>query len=660
MIIHEISLKNFRQFKDEKIKFATDKYSNITLILGENTSGKTTLLQAFLWCFYGKANFDTKDHLFNEEIALEMEDKEEREIKVKVVLEHEDYKYIIHRSQRCLKVNRNVKLSGSSNLRIFYKSLKHDTKGETKEVKQIDVEHKMKEILPKDLSDYFFYDTERFGNITEKEDVTKAVKGLLGLTILENALKHLGRKARSKTVIGRFYNELNFDGDKKIDELHQELDNLETKIEEGVTRKLALEEQKFIYEKKLSENQDLLRGMESSMAIQEKIDENNKTIKYNEEILEKSNESYQDLFSKSSLGYFMTPLVKKVENFLSEADIQDEGIRDMNANSIEDIIKRGYCVCGTKIDTGSKEYLALKETLKYIPPQSLGIMINSYKDKLKYLTKEPNFTKLLSKIHFEITRAKNEISMSQHEIERYSDQLKTLEHAKNIQAKIETIKARLRRLNNQINEEEVDKRMNEKSLSTLQRKLNDLIQVNEKNEEIFHYLTYAQEVADWFQRDYDKRNEAIQQKIEKRVNYYFQQIYHGTRFVKIDPGYRVKLYSKTDNQEIFTDESTGLETVKNFSFIAGLVDMAKEKLVEANEDFNYEEEYPLVLDAPFSNVDEEHVINISRVLPDVAGQLILIVMEKDWNYAEKKLRHRVGKTYTLVKRSETDTTIREV
>src|SRR5699024_11706120 len=67
-----------------------------------------------------------------------------------------------------------------------------------------------------------------------------------------------------------------------------------------------------------------------------------------------------------------------------------------------------------------------------------------------------------------------------------------------------------------------------------------------------------------------------------------------------------------------------------------------------------EEDYPLVLDAPFSNVDEEHVVNISSVLPKVTGQLILIVMEKDWKYAAKELTYRVGKKYTLNKHTELD------
>lgn len=53
MLIKSLKLKNFRQFKgDININFSYDPQKNVTIILGDNTYGKTTLLQAFSWCFY--------------------------------------------------------------------------------------------------------------------------------------------------------------------------------------------------------------------------------------------------------------------------------------------------------------------------------------------------------------------------------------------------------------------------------------------------------------------------------------------------------------------------------------------------------------------------------------------------------------------------------
>ena len=46
MLLQSIELQNFRQFINEKIDFSTDPERNVTLIIGENGTGKSTLLEA--------------------------------------------------------------------------------------------------------------------------------------------------------------------------------------------------------------------------------------------------------------------------------------------------------------------------------------------------------------------------------------------------------------------------------------------------------------------------------------------------------------------------------------------------------------------------------------------------------------------------------------
>ena len=88
--------------------------------------------------------------------------------------------------------------------------------------------------------------------------------------------------------------------------------------------------------------------------------------------------------------------------------------------------------------------------------------------------------------------------------------------------------------------------------------------------------------------------------------------------------------------------------------------MAKEKINLSNEQDGIglgSEPYPLVMDAPFSNADEIHTTNISKVLPEAAEQVIMFVMQKDWNYAERVMNRKVGKRYHLIKNSETFTVL---
>ena len=60
MQIQKIKLRNFRNFKKCDIEFSCDKDKNFTIILGQNTFGKTTLVKAFIWCLYRVNLFDNK------------------------------------------------------------------------------------------------------------------------------------------------------------------------------------------------------------------------------------------------------------------------------------------------------------------------------------------------------------------------------------------------------------------------------------------------------------------------------------------------------------------------------------------------------------------------------------------------------------------------
>ena len=59
MIIHKLEMYNFRQYIDlQEVSFSTDPEKNVTVLIGVNTSGKTTIIRAFEWCLYGKNGFE--------------------------------------------------------------------------------------------------------------------------------------------------------------------------------------------------------------------------------------------------------------------------------------------------------------------------------------------------------------------------------------------------------------------------------------------------------------------------------------------------------------------------------------------------------------------------------------------------------------------------
>ena len=104
MLIKQITLQNFRQFKGkQELVFATDSNQNVTVLLGDNTFGKTTILQAFNWCLFNEADFPKEsnpDFLLNLDLAEEKAGMEQKlEVYVELILEHNDIEYTILRKR---------------------------------------------------------------------------------------------------------------------------------------------------------------------------------------------------------------------------------------------------------------------------------------------------------------------------------------------------------------------------------------------------------------------------------------------------------------------------------------------------------------------------------------------------------------------------------
>ena len=138
-------------------------------------------------------------------------------------------------------------------------------------------------------------------------------------------------------------------------------------------------------------------------------------------------------------------------------------------------------------------------------------------------------------------------------------------------------------------------------------------------------------------------------------------MYHEKKSLTLTDDYRIILTSVIGDTSIETENSNGEEAVKNFAFVCGLAKVAKSKMLEkVSEELIMEEPYPLLMDAPFSDLDETHVHNISCILPEAAEQVIMVVMNKDWKFARDVLADKIGKAYSLRKKSSTLTQVEEV
>ena len=657
MLIKTLKMENFRQFRGKtKVDFSLDPEKNVTIILGDNTVGKTTLLQAFNWCFYGKVNFDQRpDFLLNYEVSEEMRNGDQQKVEVEITVLHDGIEYIITRSQRYNCNGGNVRGEAVPTIKVSYKQ----PDGQTESVKSAQIDNVINNILPEDLSTYFFFDTERVSSISTRKDVADAVKGLLGLSIMDGAIKHLGDRTKKTTVIGKLYGSMDLDGDAKAQEALNRIQTAEAKRTAIAEQIEDCTSQINQYDNRKEQLDAILRDNQTTTTLQKKKEDLERRIATEKRALSDSTIAYFREFGASSLPFFTQPLLATASAFLKEVKVDDKGIRDLTKPTIMELIKRGRCICGQEIREGNDAYQHLMAELSFVPPESIGNTVRHYREKLKSFSRPAERTyDSLDQRYKEILRSKNRIQEWEDELSGISDQIKGKENMRQYESELTDIRSRLRDLHAKKDRLNREDGVQKGDIERYKKIYDSLTAVSGKNREAMELIDYAEQIRDWLSTTYKERELTIREDLEQKVNEIFEQMYHGHRRVSIDARYHVELLTTIAEKEIAAGESEGSNRVKNFAFIAGLVALAKGKIVTDSSENGINlssEPYPLVMDAPFSNADETHTANISKVLPQIAEQVIMFVMQKDWNYAEPVMSDRVGQRYHLNKISETYT-----
>ncbi len=615
----------------------------MTVILGDNTFGKTTLLQAFNWCFYNEVNLPNKDMLLNYEVEHEMPTNTDIEVIVEIAIQHRHQSYTIKRSQLYRKSGTGDVQKVGSQVKMWYKQ----PDGQTQEIMGSQISEKIESILPQKLSDYFFFDTERVQDIGEKTDLSGAVKGLLGLSALDNAKKHLGAKDKKNSVIGQFYIDLaKFSGNKNIDTAMAIISDradkkkvLESKIQDA-------EIQIRNYEETIRKLNIILAEAKATKDAQRERNRLELTRKDQEQKLHEKKLQLRKYINRDFGDFFLTPLISKSLDLLKDAHIADKGIKGLTAATLRELLHRGVCVCGRRLEEHTEAYNHVLDEISYVPPASIGTLVRNYQTELK------GYARNINNILPEIRSCAKDIYDVEHYIEELNTKIDDLGKKIAAQKDLSNQEAERNKAQSRISElrEKKEAAIAQCSRFEEEIRINQLFIDNhagnsQKSQELNTLIAYATEILSWLDAEYKVKETDIKSQLLQAVNKIFNEIYTGTRKVELKDGYHVKLLTKLGNQWVESGLSEGLKCVKNFSFIAGLVALAKKgiKTKAGKQAIDLSSEpYPLVMDAPFSNADEHHTTNIAKVLPEVAEQVIMFVMQKDWNYAKQEMGDRVG------------------
>lgn len=669
MLLKSIEYYNFRPFMGEQVvnldANPAKPDANVTVILGNNTHGKSTFVLSFIWCFYGESRFNKSEDILNKNIEEGMRPGDKEKAYVKVEFEDNGTVYTIKRTQRFKMGNNGVLMAEDSFAEMTYIE---DNQPKSVGRLQNEIQLAMKTILPKDLSSFFFFEGEKDNEIS-KRDLSGAVQTLIGLEAYDNMRKHLhGSQNQSAptnaSVMGYYLGKQGEKSGSDASKAYEEKTQAENECEKVKQRLEEIAEEIKKYENERERTNQILREAAPSKEIQKRRDQIAREIASLEEKEKKKNKAFLKKFSEDSIPLFLTPLFGKTTDRLVELDVNDKGIKGIEAVAIRELLHRGECLCGTDLKEGTLPYKNVEKFIEYVPPRSIGILVRDMQEKIDgYTGKNQSFVSTMEELHAEIIECRTKIDTLEKEDKSCLQQIQEIGEVDTEQAEesLRVCKSRLKSLREEQERKSTELGTLKNKIDTATKQFNSLKQKNKEARQYQVLYAYAEAIYNWVQQNYGKKEAAVREKLNTHIKELFNNMYAGERDIEVDEKYNIRL--TVNGQDV--DITGGLRVIKYFSYVGAIVQTAYEIMQEreTDEEGNQEllgEQYPLVLDAAFSHADDVHTKNIAKELSKAASQLVFAVMKKDWEYAKEGIGEKVARIYELQKISETEVKIVEV
>ena len=578
-------------------------------------------------------------------------------VSVEIVLCHNNTEYYIKRVQEYRRdYNGQVKpLTARQTVR--YKA----EDGQQEFVPPAQVEYKIKEILPRELSGYFFFNGERIDKMSKEiqsgrsMEFADAVRRLLGLDTYTAALRQLrGDRAGKTTVIGYYNSQYDSSSDARIGQYTRDIERKEEELTRLESRKAEIEDALPKIENEIRRLYTLIVNNRKGEQLRGEITSRRERISLNNSYIGASTADILQVFHRDYKFYFYKKMMLDALTMLSENEMDDKGIPDIHARTIEFLLKRGTCICGTPISEDSAEHQALMEVLNYIPPKSLGTMISEFiKDCKTRSGAGEDLYEMIRKRLGDVKSRETENQRLEADILGIEETLKQFQDIGQDQQKLSAYEkdsklkqSELAKINQLIGAitKEIDRLNTERSELSLK---------NDNNRRVELYKAYAERIFSILQEDYATQETRVRDQLETCINEIFNQIYAGGFELKIDEKYNVTTIAtgySDYNKNVETSTAQSISII--FAFIAGVIKMARSN---QENDMLSTEAYPLVMDAPLSAFDKTRIQTVCDTLPEIAEQVIIFIKDTDGEIAETYLSDKIGKSYMFDKKNEFET-----
>lgn len=683
-----IKLQDFMRYKGKvKIDFSTDPVNNATVILGDNTGGKTTLAQAFRWCLYEDV-INTKHNkkkdvvLLNNEVVSSMTvNSPAKSVIVEITIEDGKREYVFNRKAEFRRKSGGPNDYSVSQLGESQFTLQIREDGEMQDRIFNDIEKGnpvstvVNSILPKSLSNYLFFDGERWNDEKNKsQDIQKSIETILGLSGVQAMMRHL--KTDRFNVISVLKSHIKNNS--------EEMNRLTELVNKANREGQASNDEMIKLQEQISEREPIVNYLKEQLEANRSAEEDQNRLrrcKAERTRLEENQDRYYAEFVKffsTSARFFASGLLPEITEAIQSIDLEGKDIPGVTIDTVDYLIEHGECLCGAKAVPGSATLATLEKLKKLIPPETIGGVAGQLQEKIAdWKNQSLTFVEDAESKAVIYRDGRDALDEKEDEEARLENRIDRKLNLADVRKRYNELEQKIRNLHSQYSRAEGARNASFTSRDGYQARIDELAKASDNNKEVLRAVAYAEAVYEKAANVIKEKEQYVFQDLNILIRDNFEKMFNGKeKYAKLEKDYRVHVYYHQLGQSRNYEETTlsnGEMIAINYVFIVSVLQLAKRYADEENAE---EQEHktdsigvllntvkdslqntdatgtlrlPLVLDAPFSNLSNANTGLVASRLPEFAEQVIIFMLDKDWKasalskYTKSEYCYRIKK-----------------
>ncbi|MEQ1515138.1 MAG: AAA family ATPase [Usitatibacteraceae bacterium] len=641
MLIEYIRINNWRSFYGENdFVVSTLPEKNVTLIRAENGVGKTSLLAAINWCFFGilpaESEFEDPTSLVNK-FAIEKDGAKSAIVSVDFAHEGRHYRA----TRRFDQANRTVHA---------LKLIELVEGGEVPSMNNPD--RFVNSVIPKEMAPHFFFygeATSRYTGATGAKKFGEAVKGILGSTVARMALGDL-RKAMDD------YNKQASDSssgeaqaaERRIEEIGERVSGLKERVEK-------LDDEIAAADDRIERLNRELAGTQPAKNAQERREKLEAQFRQKDGEKDKAQARAQSWMPQYATALLSEELIAECAEVLSTENTRRKLPAPYDKKFVDELLEDEECICGTKIEKGTVEYEKVKSLLDTAGDEAVMARVMSTEKALGRIeVTAGNAWDQFRRNSDELGRIEGELRRLDADIEAISKELSanpatdiaqkeaarelSIQHKRKAFADKADLLASIKQF--------------EAQRAEIIRQRDELVRKSEAAKRFVKRAQLAGALTARLQARLAEEEEGARAVIENQIDAIVKRFMRKPAQVRLDKDYQLRLFDE-DGSEVA--KSTGENQLLGLAFTGAIANYAKERQNDSNDILLPGTVAPLVVDSPFGHLDPLYRKGVAEFLPELAPQVILLVSTSQASdIVLDTLGDKIGSEYVLARHNRAD------